>query len=234
MKSITSPLVTRPLTVAALLAFNGGFVDTAGFLGLNGLFVAHVTGNFVTLGAALVTGGHGVIGKILALPAFMMVIALARLSGTVLRGADLPARRILFSINVLLLLAFFVMAVRFGPFPNADSPLALLTGLAGIAAMAMQASVQRVHLAKMPPSTMMTGSTVQATLDVVDILTGAHPEQQPTIRKRFRRLITTIVAFTLGCASSALLYAYIGFWCLGVSVVIGMIAAVTRVEEGGT
>ncbi len=234
MKSITSPLTTRPLTVAALLAFNGGFVDTAGFLGLHGLFVAHVTGNFVTLGAALVSGGHGVIGKLLALPEFMMVIALARLSGIVLRGARLPARHILFFINVLLLLAFFVLAVSFGPFPNADSPLALLTGFAGIAAMAMQASVQRVHLAKMPPSTMMTGSTVQATLDVIDILTGAHPAEQPAIRARFRRLLTTIVAFTLGCAVSALLYAYVGFWCLAVSVIIGTIAAATRVEEGGT
>jgi len=36
-----------------LLSFDGGFVDTAGFLGLQGLFTAHVTGNFVTLGAAL-------------------------------------------------------------------------------------------------------------------------------------------------------------------------------------
>jgi len=37
--------VNRSL-LAALLAFNGGFVDTAGFLGLQGLFVAHVTGSF--------------------------------------------------------------------------------------------------------------------------------------------------------------------------------------------
>src|SRR3569623_2879441 len=55
--------LTHPLTIATLLAFNGGVVDTAGFLGLHGLFVAHVTGNFVTKGAAIVGGGLGFIGK---------------------------------------------------------------------------------------------------------------------------------------------------------------------------
>ena len=55
-----------PATIIGLLSFNGGFVGTATFLGLQGLFVSHVTGNFVTLGAALVLGSHGVIGKLLA------------------------------------------------------------------------------------------------------------------------------------------------------------------------
>jgi uncharacterized membrane protein YoaK (UPF0700 family) len=40
--------------IAALPSFNGGLVDTA--VGLRGLFVAHVTGNFATRGAALVQG----------------------------------------------------------------------------------------------------------------------------------------------------------------------------------
>ena len=41
--------------LSKLLSFNAGYVDTASFLALHGLFSAHVTGNFVTLGAALVS-----------------------------------------------------------------------------------------------------------------------------------------------------------------------------------
>jgi len=84
------PRTGGPAAIAALLSFNGGFVDTAGFLGLQGLFVAHVTGNFVTLGAALVQGSHGIIGKILALPEFIVVIALARLAGWRCARAKVP------------------------------------------------------------------------------------------------------------------------------------------------
>src|SRR5664279_5306670 len=96
-----------PAAIAALLSFNGGFVDTAGFLGLAGLFTAHVTGNFVTLGAALVLGSHGIIGKLLALPAFVLVIALARLAGAALRRMKAPVLRVLLTVEVILLAAFF-------------------------------------------------------------------------------------------------------------------------------
>lgn len=41
-----------------LLCFNAGFVDTAGFVALGGLFSAHVTGNIATFSAA-VAQGHG-------------------------------------------------------------------------------------------------------------------------------------------------------------------------------
>ena len=42
-----------------VLSANGGYVDAAGFLALHGLFTTHVTGNFVTLGASLVSGSSG-------------------------------------------------------------------------------------------------------------------------------------------------------------------------------
>lgn len=217
--------------VAALLSFNGGFVDTAGFLGLNGLFTAHVTGNFVTLGHALVHGSHGIVGKVLALPEFILVIALARLAGIGLRARKLPDRPVLLAIKVLLLAAFFGLAVGYGPFPDANTPAALLTGFAGVAAMAMQNAVQRIHMANMPPSTMMTGSTVQATIDAVDLLTGKAPAQAAPVRDRFSRLAVAIVSFAAGCAASAVLYVHVGFWCLALAVIVGTLASVIRVED---
>jgi len=219
-----------PAAIAALLSFNGGFVDTAGFLGMAGLFTAHVTGNFVTLGAALVLGSHGIIGKILALPEFILVVALARLAGTALRARRLPVLRVFMVTEIALLLAFFALAVAYGPFPDADSAAALLTGCAGIAAMALQNAFQRVHLSSLPPTTLMTGNTTQATIDAVDLIMGPGAAKAAETRARFARVALSIFWFALGCAASATLYWLVGFWCLGVAVLVGAAAALMRVE----
>ena len=217
--------------LAVLLAFNGGFVDTAGFLGLQGLFVAHVTGNFVTLAAALVFGTHGIIIKLIALPEFMLVIALARLAGLALAHRGQSAFRIMLGVKVALLAAFFGLAVAFGPFSDSDAPAALLTGFAGVAAMAVQNAVQRAHLASVPPTTIMTGNTTQAMLDVIDLVGGSDPTQVAAVRTRFRRTIRAIFWFAVGCAVAALLYAWIGFWNLAVPVVVGASTVILRLRD---
>ena|SRR5215475_12182188 len=219
------------LTVAALLSFNGGFVDTVSFLGLSGLFASHVTGNFVTLGAALVLGSHGILNKVLALPEFIAVIALARLLGGVARKRGWPALRIMLSLEVVLLAAFFALAIKFGPFEDADKPMALLTGFAGIAAMAIQNALQRVHLASLPPTTIMTGSTTQATIDTVDLLAGSGTGDAAAVRTRLSRVAMSVALFAAGCATAALLYWQTGFWSLAVPVLIGVAAAVMRLDE---
>jgi uncharacterized membrane protein YoaK (UPF0700 family) len=82
-----------------LLSLNAGFVDTVGFLGLQRLFTAHVTGNFVTLAAGFVYGPHGTIGKILALPEFIGAVAVARLVGAALTARGLPTLTILLGVE---------------------------------------------------------------------------------------------------------------------------------------
>jgi len=216
----------KGLSVPGLLSFNAGFVDTAGFLGLQGLFTAHVTGNFVTLGAALVYGTHGVIAKLLALPEFILVIALARLAGAALRARGSDALRALFLAKVFCLVAFFILGATLGPFPDSDAPAALLTGFAGIAGMAIQNAVQRVHFAAIPPTTLMTGNTTQAVLDAIDLLRPPPASDQAAIRARFARTLRGILWFAAGCAAAALLYYWIGFWSLAVPAVIGAITAI--------
>jgi uncharacterized membrane protein YoaK (UPF0700 family) len=214
----------KAISVPALLSLNGGFVDTIGFLGLQGLFTAHVTGNFVTLAATLVSGTHGVIAKLLALPEFVVVIIAARVLGAALRARGLPALRLMLAAKVAFLLAFFVLAVTLGPFPNSDAPAALLTGFAGIAGMAVQNAVQRVHYSTLPPTTLMTGNTTQAALDAVDLIHGDG--DLTTTRARFGRTVRSIAWFALGCGLAAGLYYWIGFWSLAVPVLVGGTTAI--------
>ena len=167
----------RTHALAALLSFTGGFVDTAGFLGLQGLFTAHVTGNFVTLGATLVLGTHGAVAKLLALPEFVLVVALVSIASNLFVRRRWPAVPLLLSAKVLLLVAFFALAVALGPFPDSDAPAALATGFAGVAAMAVQNAVARIHLASLAPGTLMTGNTTQAVLDAVALMRGETSDQ---------------------------------------------------------
>jgi uncharacterized membrane protein YoaK (UPF0700 family) len=221
----------KRIWLAALLSFNAGFVDAAGFIGLQGLFTSHVTGNFVTLAAALAFGTKGIIIKLVALPEFVLVIALARLAGRAMTARGWPTLRILLSVKVLLLLAFFLFAVHFGPFHDTDTFGGLLTGFAGVAAMAMQNATQRVHLSSLPPTTVMTLSTTQIVLDGVDLLMGSAGDQTAVVGARFRSLLTTISSFAAGCVCAALLYSWVGFWGLAVPVVVGAATAILSIKE---
>ena len=77
--SVATKETHGPVATGALLAFTAGFVDTCGFIALFGLFTAHVTGNFVLIGAAIADPHQGLIGKLLALPVFVAVVAATHL-----------------------------------------------------------------------------------------------------------------------------------------------------------
>ena len=70
-----APAHDVPRWVPALLSFAAGYVDSYTFLALFGLFVAQVTGSFVTAGAQFVVYDIGFAGKMIAIFAFLLAAA---------------------------------------------------------------------------------------------------------------------------------------------------------------
>jgi uncharacterized membrane protein YoaK (UPF0700 family) len=218
------------LSVPLLLSVLGGYVDTAGFLALQGLFTGHVTGNFVTLAAALVMGTSGVMAKLLALPVFCVVVAMARTLGNLLGGRPTLRFHTMMGLQLALLIAGGFLAVRFGPFSDGDSGPAIMTGMVLVCAMAVQNALHRAHLPGFPPSTMMTGNTIQAMFDLVDLTwpTTDHAASWA----RLQRLVMSVTGFAIGCATAALLLWLFGIWCFVVPPLL--LAAAFAIPEGGT
>jgi len=212
-----------------VLSFNAGFVDTAGFLALQGLFTAHVTGNFVTLGASLALGTSGAIAKLLALPVFCVVVIAARWLGTLLSHHSTHPFVPLLVLKVLLLIAGCAMAIHFGPFHDGDSWQAIATGMVLVAAMAIQNAVHRVHLSSAPPSTLMTGTTTQVMLDIADSIYPREAGQAQSAR--LLQMSTNVIVFAIGCGMAALLYARFGVWCFVVPPVVGALSLIIRLTE---
>jgi uncharacterized membrane protein YoaK (UPF0700 family) len=196
-----------------LLSVNGGYVDAAGYLALHGLFTSHVTGNFVTLGAAWVLGTSGALAKLLALPVFCIVVFGVRLLSVALVAKRLPALHAVLGLKVALLALGAAMAIRFGPFDNGDEWAALLTGLALVAAMAIQNAIHRIHMGALPPTTVMTGNTIQIMIDLADLVRGVPAEERVPIHARLSKMSASVAAFAAGCAAAALIYAKQGVWC---------------------
>jgi uncharacterized membrane protein YoaK (UPF0700 family) len=199
-----------------LLSVNGGYVDAAGYLALHGLFSTHVTGNFVTLGASLVLGTSGALAKLLALPIFCIVVMGVRLLSVALVAKRLPALRTILGIKVALLTTAAALAIVFGPFDSGDGWAALLTGMALVAAMAIQNAIHRIHMGALPPTTIMTGNTIQIMIDLADLVRGVPADAREAIHSRLSRMSAGVTAFAAGCAAAALIYAKQGIWCFAI------------------
>ena len=116
-------------SLPAVQSLMAGYADTTGFLALKGLFTSHVTGNFVTLGSALVSGTSGTLGKTLALPTFCVAVFLIRLIGHRLRAAGRPVLRSVLTLQLALMIVAAALAVWAGPFSDPDAVAALALGM---------------------------------------------------------------------------------------------------------
>jgi len=217
-------------SLPAVQSLTAGYADTSGFLALKGLFTSHVTGNFVTLGSALVFGSSGALAKTLALPTFCLAIIAIRLIALRLRAAGRPVLRSVLTVQLALLIVAAALAAWAGPFADPDRGAALALGTILVVAMALQNAAHRVHLSHAPPSTVMTGSTTQIMLDLGDMIHGLPPERTAMVHARLKAMTASVVLFAAGCGLAALLFAEINKWCFCVLPLLAACALMMRSE----
>src|SRR6202166_1377376 len=107
--SVDSSLTMKLLP--AVLSLTAGSVDVVSFLGLGGLFTAHVTGNLVILAAHLVSGGEALVAPMLSVPVFVAALGLTRLLAGALERIGFAPLRPLLLLQLLLLVGFLVLCV---------------------------------------------------------------------------------------------------------------------------
>src|SRR5712672_719344 len=101
--------VDVPRAVPPLLSIVAGYVDSYTFLALFGLFVAQVTGSFVTAGAQFVVHDIGIAGKVIAILAFLLATALTAALIGLARDRGRDALPWMLALETVLLLAFCVL-----------------------------------------------------------------------------------------------------------------------------
>ncbi|MFM0291695.1 MULTISPECIES: YoaK family protein [Paraburkholderia] len=214
-------------TILALIA---GYVDTVGFVALFGLFTAHVTGNFVLIGAEFAGGGQGVLLKLLAFPSFIVGIALSSVIFKFLeRNHPADAASALYLFQAMLLVSFLVTGLIATPIKASNASMVLACGVLGTMAMGVQNARGRLLMVTGLPNTVMTGNVTQIVLDVIELIhrgaAGGHGQQ---VRGRLQSTLAAMCGFAVGAVGGALTYVEFSFLAITFPVAILLFLAWKR------
>lgn len=216
-------------SLVAVLSATAGASDIIAFLGLGGLFVAHITGNLVVLAAHYVTGGFSQIGPLLSVPVFAIVLAVVT---SLFGGRETRAAlRGLLVLHWVLMTGFLVLGVAFGPLTNPESAIAICCGMFGVAAMATQSAMVKLDLPGFPSTAVLTTNTVQLTVDLATLIRDkTQSDDLAKVRCRALMTLPAIGGFAAGCMAGAILELHCGLWALifpastaGLAVLLGIL-----------
>jgi uncharacterized membrane protein YoaK (UPF0700 family) len=221
------PSVDNSRAVQALLivlSVTAGCTDIIGFLVLNGLFTAHITGNLVILAAHIGGGGEAQIAPMLSVPVFIVMVCLTRLLAGGLESIGLVSLRPLLLLQFLLLAGFLVLCVAAGQRIDPNATNAILAGMLGVSAMAVQNALVQISLKGAPSTAVMTSNVTRFAMDVGEVLLGGDSTDVAKARNRAARTLPVIVGFTVGCGLGAACEAALGTWSLALPAGLAMLA----------
>jgi uncharacterized membrane protein YoaK (UPF0700 family) len=215
-----------------VLSMTAGSVDVIGFLGLSGLFTAHITGNLVVLAARVVVGDAAQLATVLSVPVFMVMLCLARLLAGGLAAIGRPSLRPLLLLQLVFVAGFLALGVVAGEGIDPNAALAVVAGMLGVSAMAVQNALVQVSLKGVPTTAVITTNISRFTTDIGTLLLKDDPAEVAKARRRANHIWPSILGFIIGCAVGAVCEARFGLRALALPVGLAILAL--AMAPGGT
>jgi uncharacterized membrane protein YoaK (UPF0700 family) len=220
--SVDTSLVTMLLPF--VLSVTAGSVDVISFLGLGGLFTAHITGNLVILAAHLVDGGTAAMAPMLSVPTFIAALGLTRLLAAGLETMRIASLRPLLALQVMLLSGMLLVCVTAGSEIDPNACNTIIAGMLGVAAMAVQNALVQISLRGLPTTAVMTSNITRFVMDIGTVIFSRDPRDVATARNRAQHTWPAIVGFAVGCALGAACQAAVGLLSLALPASTALIA----------
>jgi uncharacterized membrane protein YoaK (UPF0700 family) len=213
-----------PRLLLFLLSAIAGCTDAISFLGLGGLFTAHITGNLVVLAAHVVSGEAAQMAEMLSVPVFMLILGLTKLLAGGLEARGFTSLRPLLLLQAVLLAGFLGVGVAGGPHVDPRANVAIAAGMLGVAAMAVQNALTQISLTGAPSTAVMTSNITRFMMDAGELLLARDVEAVAKARGRAAIVSLAIVGFAVGCALGAAFQAAAGLWSLTLPTSLALLA----------
>ncbi len=222
----------RHKLLPAVLSLIAGSADVISFLGLGGLFTAHITGNLVILAAHIVTGEAASVALLLAVPMFMLALGVTRLLAAGLERAGRSSLAFLLLLQFVLLAASFVLCVVAGPRADPKAAIAIVAGMLGVAALAVQNALVQISLEGVPSTAVLTTNLTSFAIDLGDILLKRDSADVAAARRRAQHTWPVVLGFAVGAALGAWCFAHIGLWSLALPAALALLALLLGLRPG--
>ena len=226
---VPAPTVEGSRTMKMLpgvLSVIAGSADIISFLGLNGLFTAHITGNLILIAAHIVNGSAVGLAHLLSVPVFILVLGLTRLLKDGLDAAGIASLRLLLLLQFLLLAGSLALCIA-GPPVAPDAAKSILVGMLVVSAMAVQNALVQISLKGAPSTAVMTTNITRFMMDVGEVLLAKNSTHAAEARRRAQQTWPTIVGFIAGAGLGAACFGAVGMWSLALPTSLALVAVAT-------
>jgi len=177
----------------------------------------------VVAAAAAVHGGPFNLASALAIPVFMLALAVVWLIAQASHRRGPSLARLLLLVQFLLLAAVLIFSVVTKPSANPHGLMAGIAVMIAVSAMACQYAVLRLAVPGAISTAVMTGNLTNTVLSLMDMLSNKRP-LMTVDAGRLKRSLYLLFGFLVGCIVAAATISLLADWAWSLPVALAAVA----------